>query len=103
MGEHDTLNGQTNEGSNSARSEMKEPAPAEMFSGPVRGVVNSLAVFERRKETISEFGGKKEGECRGICIVAGTGKQMRLGRWMKVHGGKNGAVVFEVPVRKLTE
>jgi ribosomal RNA-processing protein 9 len=25
------------------------------------------------------------------------GKEHRLGRWAKVPGGKNGAVVFEVP------
>lgn len=75
-------------------------AIAERISGTVRGVVNSIAVFERRKEIANEFGGKKEGECQGLCVVAGTGKEMRLGRWMKLPHGKNGAVVFEVPLRK---
>lgn len=73
-------------------------ANTDMASGPVRGVVNSLAAFERRKEIVNEFGGKKEGESQGICIVAGTGKEPRLGRWMKIPHGKNGAVVFEVPL-----
>ncbi|KAK5090336.1 pre-rRNA processing protein [Lithohypha guttulata] len=73
--------------------------------GPIRGVINGLAVFERRKETVNEFGGKKEGECQGLCIVAGTGKEMRLGRWLNMKNGRNGAVVFEVPLKadELTE
>lgn len=66
--------------------------------GPVRGVINSLAVFERRKETHDEFGGRREGDTTGLCIVAGTGKDMRLGRWRKFSKGKNGAVVLEVPL-----
>jgi ribosomal RNA-processing protein 9 len=71
--------------------------------GPARGYVNSLAVFERRKQITNEFGGKKEGECQGLCIVAGMGKDMRLGRWKKLHRGKNGAVVFEVPLKVVSE
>lgn len=68
--------------------------------GPVRGVINSLAVFERRKQIQNEFGGKKEGDTTGLCIVAGTGKEMRLGRWRSFPRGKNGAVVLEVPLLK---
>jgi ribosomal RNA-processing protein 9 len=68
--------------------------------GPVRGVINSLAVFERRKQTQNEFGGKKDGDTIGLCILAGTGKEMRLGRWRKFPKGKNGAVVLEVPLLK---
>lgn len=75
-------------------------AGSKASKGLIHGFINSLAVFERRKEITSEFGGKKEGECQGICIVAGTGKEMRLGRWMKLPRGKNGAIVFEVPLRK---
>ncbi|KIW83038.1 hypothetical protein Z517_02281 [Fonsecaea pedrosoi CBS 271.37] len=67
--------------------------------GPVRGFVNSLAVFERRRIITNEFGGKKEGESQGLCIVAGTGKEMRLGRWRKMREGRNGAIVFEVPLK----
>ncbi|KAF7505394.1 hypothetical protein GJ744_000940 [Endocarpon pusillum] len=67
--------------------------------GQVRGVINSLAAFERRKETQNEFGGNKEGDTTGLCIVAGTGKEMRLGRWRKFPSGKNGAVVLEVPLQ----
>ncbi len=69
-------------------------------AGSARGVINSLAVFERRKQIQNEFGGQKEGETTGLCIVAGTGKEMRLGRWRKFRRGKNGAVVLEVPLRK---
>jgi ribosomal RNA-processing protein 9 len=73
----------------------------EAKDGPVKGVVNGLAIFERRKETPNEFGGTKEGDTTGLCIVAGTGKEMRLGRWRKFVGGRNGAVVLEVPLLKL--
>jgi ribosomal RNA-processing protein 9 len=73
-----------------------------IHGGPVRGVINSLAAFERRKEAENEFGGRREGETTGLCIVAGTGKEMRLGRWRKFPKGKNGAVVLEVPLRKQT-
>ncbi|KAI1612288.1 WD40-repeat-containing domain protein [Exophiala viscosa] len=98
--------------SDSKGQEEAESTPSSTSSGPavsagidvptgvVNGFINSLAVFERRKEITSEFGGKKEGECQGICIVAGTGKEMRLGRWMKLPRGKNGAMVFEVPLRR---
>ena len=68
--------------------------------GYLKGVINSLAVFERRKQTLNEFGGSKEGDTAGLCIVAGTGKEMRLGRWRKFPKGKNGAVVLEVPLQK---
>ncbi|KAH0564726.1 hypothetical protein GP486_001888 [Trichoglossum hirsutum] len=51
----------------------------------VRGVVTDISVFERGER------GKD-----GICIVAATAKEPRLGRWMKVKG-KNGAVALEVP------
>lgn len=68
-------------------------------SGPIRGIVNSLATFERRKEIVNEFGGQKEGECQGLCVVAGIGKEPRLARWMKLPHGRNGAVVFEVALK----
>lgn len=68
-------------------------------AGPVKGIINSLAVFERRKETVSEFGGKKEGESLGLCVVAGIGKEMRLGRWMRLPSARNGAIIFEVPLK----
>lgn len=74
------------------------PTSAHSTIGPVRGVINSLAVFERRKEKRAEFGGKKEGEGQGLCVIAGTGKQMRLGNWIKFPHGRNGAIMFEVPL-----
>jgi ribosomal RNA-processing protein 9 len=54
--------------------------------GPVRGVVNDISIFERGDR------GKD-----GICVVVGVGKEHRLGRWKKITGGKNGAVILEVP------
>lgn len=64
----------------------------------IKGVINSIAVFERRKDTASEVGGTKEGESLGLCIVAGTGKETRMGEWRKWPEGRNGAIVFEVPI-----
>ncbi|OTA78853.1 hypothetical protein M434DRAFT_402184 [Hypoxylon sp. CO27-5] len=52
----------------------------------VKGIVNDIALFERGDR------GKD-----GLCVVVGVGKDHRLGRWKKIKGGKNGAVVFEVP------
>ncbi|KAI0168212.1 WD40-repeat-containing domain protein [Pestalotiopsis sp. NC0098] len=51
-----------------------------------KGVINDLSVFERGDR------GKD-----GLCVVAALGKDHRLGKWKKVQGGKNGAVVFEIP------
>lgn len=80
----------------------------------VKGVINDIAVFERRPE--SEQQGlsasksrselKSETETRGLCIIAAVGKEHRLGRWKCYANnysqgaspdGRNGAVVFEVP------
>lgn len=66
-------------------------------TGPIRGFVNSLATFERRKELRDAFGGKREGDTQGLCVVVGTGKEHRLGNWMKAPRGRNGAMVFEIP------
>ena len=59
--------------------------------GQVRGVINDLAVFQRGER------GKD-----GLCVLVGLGTEHKFGRWKCVKGGKNGAVVFEVPslVRK---
>ncbi|KAI1462203.1 WD40 repeat-like protein [Annulohypoxylon moriforme] len=51
----------------------------------VKGVVNDIALFERGDR------GKD-----GLCVVVGVGKEHRLGKWKKIKGGKNGAIVFEV-------
>ena len=106
------LNGHVNESPEERKGQLKgdvessagsgAPAPSAQGSGPARGFVNSLAVFERRKQITNEFGGKREGDCQGLCIVAGTGKEMRLGRWKKIPRGKNGAVVFEVPLKAVS-
>ncbi|KAL4781202.1 WD40-repeat-containing domain protein [Aspergillus varians] len=85
----------------------------------VKGVVNGIAVFERRIETAkpgqvpSESKSKSKTssdptapELRGICIAVAMGKEHRFARW-KCYGknyhkgttaeGRNGAMVFEVP------
>lgn len=77
----------------------------------VKGVINGIAVFERRFDTArpdQPIGtkSKSSAEPRGLCIVAGVGKEHRLGRWKcyannyedgPTPEGRNGAVVFEVP------
>ncbi|KAL8764328.1 MAG: hypothetical protein Q9184_000033 [Pyrenodesmia sp. 2 TL-2023] len=57
----------------------------------VRGVINDIKVFERGDR------GKD-----GLCVVLATGKEHRFGRW-KTHKGKNGAMVFEVPPKLVSE
>ena len=86
--------------SSNGDTDVNGDVPTNTAKGLVRGFINSLAVFERRKLITNEFGGTKEGGCVGLCIVAGTGKEMRMGRWQKVPDGKNGAVVFEIPLMK---
>ncbi|GIJ82339.1 pre-rRNA processing protein [Aspergillus pseudoviridinutans] len=80
----------------------------------IKGVVNDIAVFERRADTAKPSQGpadsksktkSSEPEPRGLCIVAAVGKEHRFGRWKcfanNFHegpaDGRNGAVVFEVP------
>lgn len=92
---------------------------------PIRGIVNSLAVLGRRNNvhgslknhapinvnkvnsashdsldgaSDNDDDDNEDDEITGLCIVAGTGKEPRLGRWTKFAGGRNGAVVMEVPV-----
>lgn len=66
--------------------------------GSIQGVVNGLAVFERRIETFNELGGSKEGDCKGICVIAGIGKELRFGRRLNLKNARNGAMVFEIPL-----
>ncbi|KAJ5725711.1 uncharacterized protein N7483_007068 [Penicillium malachiteum] len=79
----------------------------------VKGVINDIAVFERRRESdnpeskeYSKSKAQSSSQPRGVCIVAAVGKEHRLGRWQcyansynesTSSGGRNGAVVFEVP------
>lgn len=58
---------------------------ADAATGSIRGVINDIDVFERGDR------GKD-----GLCVVAATGREHRLGSWKNV-GGKNGAVVLEIP------
>ncbi|OQD74056.1 hypothetical protein PENDEC_c012G00791 [Penicillium decumbens] len=80
----------------------------------IKGVINDIAVFERRPEGASsgqpapkssKSQSQSEPEVRGLCIVAAVGKEHRLGRWKcyannyhegDAPQGRNGAVVFEV-------
>lgn len=52
----------------------------------IRGMINDISLFERGDR------GKD-----GLCVVIAVGKQHRLGRWKKITGARNAAVVFEVP------
>ncbi|KAL5362342.1 WD40-repeat-containing domain protein [Aspergillus floccosus] len=81
----------------------------------IKGVINDIAVFERRPDTVkpgqslSESKSKSkssEPEPRGLCIVAAVGKEHRFGRWKcfannfhegPTSEGRNGAIVLEVP------
>ncbi|KAH8428702.1 ribosomal RNA-processing protein RRP9 [Aspergillus melleus] len=83
----------------------------------VKGVVNGIAVFERRADSVkpgqvstepkSKSKSKSaDSEPKGLCIVAAVGKEHRFGRWKcfannyhdgSAADGRNGAVVFEVP------
>ncbi|KAL8674697.1 MAG: hypothetical protein Q9168_000929 [Polycauliona sp. 1 TL-2023] len=55
------------------------------------GVVNDIVIFERGDR------GKD-----GLCVLVATGKEHRMGRW-KTLRGKNGACIFEVPRRQVSE
>jgi len=99
-----------------------DPSHRQSLTGPqeepeplVKGVVNDIAVFERRVETAKPSQVPSESksnsnttspEARGLCIAVAVGKEHRFGRW-KCYGnnyhkgptseGRNGAMVFEVP------
>ena len=94
--------GASNEGSPLAdgalNGQSHDASAASEVPGPIKGIINSIAVFERRKEKQNEFGDGKEGETIALCIVAGIGKEMRLGRWKKFQDGRDGALIFEIPV-----
>ncbi|EED15270.1 small nucleolar ribonucleoprotein complex subunit, putative [Talaromyces stipitatus ATCC 10500] len=105
--------------------EIDQKPEEEMESLPLlKGVVNSIAVFERRPEanksgTITTKSKKKKSSSklaaaaqsekapiRGLCVVAALGKEHRFSRFNCFANnhykgpsteGRNGAVVFEVP------
>jgi ribosomal RNA-processing protein 9 len=85
-------------------ADEKEPEPL------IKGVINDIAVFERRPESDMPGAESKKSETehepRGLSIVAAVGKEHRLARWKcftnnfhegPTSGGRNCAVVFEVP------
>ncbi|RPB27406.1 WD40 repeat-like protein [Terfezia boudieri ATCC MYA-4762] len=65
---------------------------------PARGVVNGISVFETGEKR-DVRGGMVAGDY--LYVAVALGKEMRLGRWLKVPG-KNGAVLFKV-LRKEVE
>ncbi|KAK7749933.1 pre-rRNA processing protein [Cytospora paraplurivora] len=67
------------------REKSASPTPDSAL-GMVKGVINDISVFER---------GDRGRD--GLCVVIALGKEHRLGRWKKLQGGRNGAMVFEVP------
>ncbi|PGH15710.1 hypothetical protein AJ79_02304 [Helicocarpus griseus UAMH5409] len=110
-------------------NDMDLDTPASTQPAPLlKGVVNDIAVFERRPDaeaTAAKIKSKSKSkpkksdptsyqgqEQKGLCIVAALGKEHKLGRWKYSNnqeengkcsdgtdsaGGRNGAVVFEVP------
>lgn len=72
-------------GVNGTESASSQEKPASDL-GYIKGMVNDISCFERGDR------GKD-----GLCIVIALGKEHRLGRWKKFEGGRNGAMVFEVP------
>ncbi|CAJ2507775.1 Uu.00g089610.m01.CDS01 [Anthostomella pinea] len=76
---------------NGASAEAAETRPdgeTDDISQPwlIKGVINDIAVMERGER------GKD-----GLSVVCAVGKELRLGRWKNIKGGKNGLVVFEIP------
>ncbi|KAI1339007.1 WD40 repeat-like protein [Xylariaceae sp. FL0016] len=55
----------------------------------VKGAINDIAILERGDK------GKES-----LTVVCAVGKELRLGKWKKIKGGKNGTVVFEIPKAK---
>lgn len=51
----------------------------------VRGVINDISVHER---------GERGKEL--LCVAVAVGTECRLGRWKKMKGSRNGAIMFEV-------
>ncbi|OOF97850.1 hypothetical protein ASPCADRAFT_141536 [Aspergillus carbonarius ITEM 5010] len=98
---------------------IQQTGSAEEEAEPlIKGVINDIAVFERRADTAkpgqapepkSKSKSKSQPtapEQRGLCIVAAIGKEHRLARFKYFSNnfhdgpsadGRNGAVVFEVP------
>lgn len=117
-------NGTSHTLSDAMLMDTDEPSQG-LTAPPLRGIVNGISVYERRgvdsakpgrplststlKEKKGSMAKSHETDVKGLCIVAALGKEHRLGRW-KVFGvndsrsvgcsevgGRNGAVVFEVP------
>lgn len=84
LGDTLTLNGINGHVSHALTNGNESSATGE--EAIIKGVINDISIFERGDR------GKD-----GICVVAAVGKEHRLGRWFKIAGAKNGAVVFEVP------
>lgn len=81
---------------------------------PAAGVINSLQIFSVPKLFLEEAAwaqgleqksnSKQTGASQPFLVVAGVGKEPRLGRWLSVKEGdaKNGALVFVFEPRTRT-
>jgi len=84
------------EGAKTAVSSKTAPTPVKV-NPPARGVVNGISVFETGEKRDVRGGGVAGDH---LYVVVALGKEMRLGRWLKVPG-KNGAVLFKVPRKEV--
>ncbi|KAM0791198.1 hypothetical protein ACM66B_005680 [Microbotryomycetes sp. NB124-2] len=69
----------------------------------IPGFVNSLQIISPTKRSTSssnKVGNKTEKSLKkdGLFVVAGVGKEPRLGRWARTKDAKEGAVVIHVPL-----
>ncbi|KAG8158741.1 hypothetical protein KVR01_011184 [Diaporthe batatas] len=88
-GSREVVARKTEEEGGEEKEKPASPGPDSAL-GLVKGVINDISTFER---------GDRGRD--GLCVVIALGKEHRLGRWKKLQGGRNGAMVFEVPrVRK---
>lgn len=108
-----TLFSDNQEASSTNPEQEQEQEPASEPEPLLKGVINSIAVFERRPttstktKTTTTTTTSPQPEKGGLCIVAALGKEHRLNRlkcFEKNHTdnapsaqGRNGAVVLEVP------
>lgn len=116
------MNGENKPQSNRESMRDDRKAAGDEAKPLIKGIINDLAVFDRserntnvlsQEDLLKPAGSKKAkrrkgkvgavGSGEGVCIVAAVGSEHRLGRWKKVKGARNGAVVFEVPRKVLAQ
>jgi ribosomal RNA-processing protein 9 len=69
---------------------------------PALGYINSLQLIcpSLRSEAMEQNSKKKEEGAGGkaLIVIAGTAKEPRLGRWMRMTEGKEGATIVVIPL-----